>query len=201
MKQTFLKIAVIVAVPLVIAAVYTLTNKPAEKAKTEETQKIEEVSARGTNPTIIEGTIEPSITITRLPTQTPTVTEKPVEPTKTIVPTPTDYIKNLNPTSDILVMENEVCKVFGEKDCNAVVGTAKQRNYTLSAIYYNGVPKRYVGVFAMDCQLANVQKAYNTSNREECVNVATQYKVNINAAKIIYDSEGLSGLRKSLGYF
>lgn len=136
------------------------------------------------------------------PTDTPKPTQevtKTPKPTDTPKPTPSIYKKNPEATTTKANMENEICAVFGEQDCQGAIAIARIKNMNLNPTNKWDVNGYGVGLFGLYCGYPRVLDAYGVATLDECKKLAIDYKTNILAAKKLYDAEGWVSLRKACG--
>ncbi len=202
MKRTILVTILFVMASLIGLSQYRQEIKNEVKAvETKTADKIEE-GQLNTAPEVSqtaspekETPPEREFNITPIPTVKPTIT---VISTPTIAPTP--YLKHSNPKDEIQKRENEICEIFGEKDCGQAISWTRAKNYTLSPLYYNGVPKRWIGMIPIDCGMPQVQQYYSVNSLEECQQKAYIPSENLKAAQRLLAKEGWVGFRRALGY-
>jgi len=204
-KQILLKLAILIAVPLVIAAIYTL--KPKETPKPESKVNPSEVLAENTQPTVVDDTIVP--TVTSLPTQTPTPTvvqtAKPTPiVTKTVAPTPTEYLRHAIPANSTEEMENKICKLYGEKDCYIVIKWAQAENVKLSPSFQVST-RNSLGVLSLDCTYGTRKLMGKDAMSDEefltyCRSVIFDAETNIRIPLELYKTKGIDALTEYLRF-
>lgn len=178
----------VVAISGAIVRFVIVNNRPKEQPKTEEIrdngQKVDDEESK-----LAEKKIDPTVTKTPEPT-------KEVKPTDTVKPTatvkPTEFVKNLNPTTNKETMENKICKVFGESDCQWIVVKARYWNKNLSSTFSMSMNK-LSGLIPLSCNQALVRELSGLSTIDSCFNgLKSDPDLSISTAKKIFDQYGAS---------
>ena len=189
-------IATFIVVILSAALVKFFWPAPSPKATTDTQDKKEEVQADKTSPTIVDGTIAP--TVTNLITTTPTVKITATEVTKTPEPKPTEYLRYPNPENSTQEMENRICKVYGKKDCQTIIKWAEADNVRLSPTYFSSA-RNNLGVLALDCNMItktmlNMQNLSDEDFLAACRTYMFDAEKNINLLLPLYKERGIDAV-------
>jgi len=189
MKLILIKILSVLLIAVSGAtSAYVVSNKPQEKNPVAEA-----ATAKNDADKVIDKDIDPAVTevLTATPTDTPkptketrpTNTPKPtvtVKPTDTPKPTPTKYVKNPEPKTEMERVENNICDVFGEADCQRAITLAKTVNTNLNPQLV-WTPRVKGGVFMLLCD-QKLMDILQVNTPSACVDRMLDLKTNIDAA-------------------